>query len=312
MSKKYVTLCKENDATTEYYPNIESDNIPEQAVTEEKLSSDVQAKLNKDVYTKTETNALLNDKADKSTTYTKSQVDDALSIKANASNVYTKTETDTLLNAKADASNVYTKTETDTLLSGKQSTIDSSHKLDADLVDDSTSTNKFVTSAEKSAIGTNTTAINNIKDGTTIDSFGDVESALSNKQDILVSGTNIKTINNQSLLGSGDITISGGGNTLYKHNIVITDSDYADTFSIAFNLYSLKSSKLTFAEISTLLGVSGSVGYVNTSGNVEISLITGVSDNSSISYESNNVGHVIYPNNEGVTYDIYDEIIQIS
>lgn len=31
------------------------------------------------------------------------------------------------------------------------------------------------------------------------------------KQDALVSGTNIKTINNQSLLGSGNITIEGGG-----------------------------------------------------------------------------------------------------
>ena len=33
----------------------------------------------------------------------------------------------------------------------------------------------------------------------------------SNKQNKLVSGTNIKTINNQSLLGEGNITISGGG-----------------------------------------------------------------------------------------------------
>lgn len=30
-------------------------------------------------------------------------------------------------------------------------------------------------------------------------------------QDALVSGSNIKTINNQSLLGSGNITIQGGG-----------------------------------------------------------------------------------------------------
>lgn len=38
----------------------------------------------------------------------------------------------------------------------------------------------------------------------------------SSKQDALVSGTNIKTINNQSLLGSGNITIqSGGSNTYY-------------------------------------------------------------------------------------------------
>jgi hypothetical protein len=30
------------------------------------------------------------------------------------------------------------------------------------------------------------------------------------KQDALVSGTNIKTVNSQSLLGSGDIQIDGG------------------------------------------------------------------------------------------------------
>ena len=36
-------------------------------------------------------------------------------------------------------------------------------------------------------------------------------SGLANKQDTLVSGTNIKTINNESLLGSGNITIQGGG-----------------------------------------------------------------------------------------------------
>ncbi|MCR5266796.1 MAG: hypothetical protein K6E29_09440 [Cyanobacteria bacterium RUI128] len=34
---------------------------------------------------------------------------------------------------------------------------------------------------------------------------------LGNKQDTLVSGTNIKTINNESILGSGNISISGGG-----------------------------------------------------------------------------------------------------
>lgn len=33
---------------------------------------------------------------------------------------------------------------------------------------------------------------------------------ITNKQDVLVSGTNIKTINNQSILGSGNITIAGG------------------------------------------------------------------------------------------------------
>lgn len=37
-----------------------------------------------------------------------------------------------------------------------------------------------------------------------------VETALGNKQDTLVSGTNIKTINNQSILGNGNIEITGG------------------------------------------------------------------------------------------------------
>lgn len=36
-----------------------------------------------------------------------------------------------------------------------------------------------------------------------------IETALNNKQDTLVSGTNIKTINSQSILGSGDLAISG-------------------------------------------------------------------------------------------------------
>ena len=36
-----------------------------------------------------------------------------------------------------------------------------------------------------------------------------VETALGNKQDTLVSGTNIKTINSQSIIGSGDLAISG-------------------------------------------------------------------------------------------------------
>ena len=38
-----------------------------------------------------------------------------------------------------------------------------------------------------------------------------LQEQIDDKQDLLVSGTNIKTINNQSILGSGNITIEGGG-----------------------------------------------------------------------------------------------------
>ena len=71
------------------------------------------------------------------------------------------------------------------LISGLQSEITSTNKLSSDLVDDTNHTNKFVTASEKSQITTNQTDISNIKDGTSIDSFADVESALSGKQNTL-------------------------------------------------------------------------------------------------------------------------------
>lgn len=45
-------------------------------------------------------------------------------------------------------------------------------------------------------------------------SSGGVKAALDGKQDTLESGVNIKTINNQSLLGSGNIDIQGGGKSI--------------------------------------------------------------------------------------------------
>ena len=42
----------------------------------------------------------------------------------------------------------------------------------------------------------------------------EVDTALGGKQATLVSGTNIKTINNESILGSGNIDIQGGGDTI--------------------------------------------------------------------------------------------------
>lgn len=64
-----------------------------------------------------------------------------------------------------------------------------------------------------SSIGVNTTAIDGLT--TNVAGLGNrlatVETALPNKQDLLVSGTNIKTLNGNSLLGSGNIEIQGGG-----------------------------------------------------------------------------------------------------
>ena len=81
----------------------------------------------------------------------------------------------------------YTKNDIDTALGGKQNTIDSSHKLGADLVDDSTSTNKFVTASDKTTWSGKQDAISdlseirsNASDGaaakTAVDAMGDIVS----------------------------------------------------------------------------------------------------------------------------------------
>lgn len=61
-----------------------------------------------------------------------------------------------------------------------------------------------------------------------------LNTALATKQDSLVSGTNIKTINNQSILGSGNITVSGGeGGTdtpLHLKLLVLGNSYSYDSF----------------------------------------------------------------------------------
>lgn len=44
--------------------------------------------------------------------------------------------------------------------------------------------------------------------------------ALAGKQDSLVSGTNIKTVNGSSILGSGDLSVSGsGGSSILENQI---------------------------------------------------------------------------------------------
>jgi hypothetical protein len=53
----------------------------------------------------------------------------------------------------------------------------------------------------------------------------EVDTALGGKQATLVSGTNIKTINNQSLLGQGNITIQGGGTVTVDDSLSTTSTN---------------------------------------------------------------------------------------
>lgn len=56
---------------------------------------------------------------------------------------------------------------------------------------------------------------------------------ISGKQDKLISGTNIKTVNGQSLLGSGNITISGGGDVTAAGDNTFTGNNVFSGIAIA-------------------------------------------------------------------------------
>lgn len=58
---------------------------------------------------------------------------------------------------------------------------------------------------------------------------GNYDAYATNKQDTLVSGTNIKTVNGNSLLGSGDVTLSDLGTRWTTANVSIATTDWSAT-----------------------------------------------------------------------------------
>ena len=70
---------------------------------------------------------------------------------------------------------------------------------------------------------------------------------LLNKQDVLKSGTNIKTINGESILGSGDITVTGGSSDL---------SDYYTSVQVDDLLLNKQNTLVSGSTIKTINGIS--------------------------------------------------------
>ena len=70
---------------------------------------------------------------------------------------------------------------------------------------------------------------------------GETDTLLGEKQPTLVSGTNIKTINNESLLGEGNIDIQGGSSVNVVQDIGTSTSDVMsqDAVRNAFNTYTI-------------------------------------------------------------------------
>ncbi len=104
----------------------------------------------------------------------------------------------------------------------------------------------------------------------------------STKQDALVSGTNIKTINNQSLLGSGNIHISGGGGTAIDVQInsnSIISNDVANlsvegNYNASTNKIATMSEVPTTSSIVDLIYPVGSI-YISTNSTSPATLFGG-------------------------------------
>lgn len=195
-------------------------------------------------------NTALGAKADKSDTYTKTQVDTALAAKVS------QTEFDTKEEVISTALNELEENKQDKLTAGANITIDANNVIsstggtqqqaDWNQTDNTAvdyiknkptipDTSEFVSKSEYNpkelAIAEALTDLNENKADKTeipdVSTFA-TKTELNAKQDALVSGTNIKTINNQSILGEGNIEIQGGGGEQQQADWNQTDTTAVD------------------------------------------------------------------------------------
>lgn len=114
---------------------------------------------------------------------------------------------------------------------------------------------------------TNIGTITSVKmNGSTISSSGEADlgtviTDISGKQDTLVSGTNIKTINSESILGSGNIDISGGSSTDVQINGTSIVSDNVANI-ITNTAYNSSTNKIaTMSDINNAITVALTTSY---------------------------------------------------
>lgn len=86
---------------------------------------------------------------------------------------------------------------------------------------------------------------------------------LATKQDTLISGTNIKTINGESILGSGDIEIisSGGGSTLIR-TLYTADESSGKTLTEEQMVYNAETYRMLADGLTPMVVFAGYVGTV--------------------------------------------------
>ena len=76
--------------------------------------------------------------------------------------------------------------------------------------------------------------------------WGKIKILVGQKQDNLVSGTNIKTVNNQSLLGNGNIEISVGGSYIAYPSFSINNNGHLIMTDGAEGLFTIENGHLKY------------------------------------------------------------------
>lgn len=181
--------------------NVLSNNINNVNIRIDGLEGDIE-------FLETDIDNKLNLKADKSDTYTKTEVDNLI---PNTSNLATKTELNDGLSLKADLT--YVNDELD-LKADKSEIPDVSN-----LVTETEFNNELSLKADKSDTYTKTEVNNLIPDTSNLATKTELNDGLNSKQDTLVSNVNIKTVNGQSVLGTGNIEIDVDGGTMIHNEL---------------------------------------------------------------------------------------------
>ena len=262
-----IKTLKSSETGDNVYPNIKEDNIPSGAVKTAKLDDEsvttdklgTMAVTTAKIDTGAVTTAKINDSAittiklnDGAVTTAKISDGAVTSAKIGSSAVtnakindgavsYDKLATalKNLIDGKASQTDLETL---QTAVNGKQDKIDSSHKLDADLVDDSTSTNKFTNAS-------NLSKLSGIESGAEVNTI----------ETISVNGTPVTPDANRN------VNIVSGGSThlhkLFVYAIVEYGGGEKDLM-LQFDVLDAKSTALNSSEIINIIQNKGFIPCV--------------------------------------------------
>lgn len=267
---------------TNYYINLnnsgENDYYTKEEIDEKLDEITVGGEIDlSNYYKKSEVDNLLNAKADKSElTAKQDQLVSGVNIKTinnqsilGGGNIEIQTST-----GETDLSDYYTKEECNSTFATISQMENKVDKVEGKslISDEEIARLSTVTNYDDSTINEQIATLNSSKlDVSTYTTdkanFATIEQ-LNEKQNALISGENIKTINGNSLLGSGDITITGSGDVDLSNYYNKTEVDGKLDTKLDISTYnSDKSGFATKTELSDYLTISGAAETYQPKGN---------------------------------------------